>query len=171
MHSAIAAFKIPAILGGPVESRLTIINAPDFDNDGMEGLIAAQVRHFLTTHKYKHTLSGVCCLAQGSADPSENYKKAFKAVLDEFGHDIAGRTWLCIMSDESRVADEKLTDVEQSIQKAGILYGKRAHFKLPLPPGSAAACQAWQDNSDYLTQFFKSPSGQVKLKQESCSLF
>ena len=153
-----------------MESRLTIINAPDFDNDGMEDLIAGQVKQFLTKHQY--TLSGVCCLVQGSIDTSENYKKAFKAVLKEFGHDIAERTMLCIMSGERSDPDEKLKDVQQSIKKAGVLYRNWAHFKWPLLSGTAAASQAWQDNSGYLTQLFMSLSGQVKQKQkESCSLF
>jgi hypothetical protein len=170
VHSVIAAFKIPAILGGRMECRLTIINAPDFDNDGMEDLIAGQVKQFLTKHQY--TLSGVCCLVQGSIDTSENYKKAFKAVLKEFGHDIAERTMLCIMSGERSDPDEKLKDVQQSIKKAGVLYRNWAHFKWPLLSGTAAASQAWQDNSGYLTQLFMSLSGQVKQKQkESCSLF
>lgn len=155
-----------------MESRLTIINAPDFDNDGMEDLIAGQVKQFLTKHQY--TLSGVCCLVQGSKDTSENYKKAFKAVLKEFGHDIAERTMLCIMSGERSDADEKLKDVRQSIKKAGVLYRNWAHFKWPLLLRGAAATQARQDNSDYLTQFFhslsrKSPQTGPSKQKESCS--
>ena len=173
VHSAIAAFKIPTILGGRVESGLTIINAPDFDKHGMEDRIAGQVEQFLT--EYQHTLSGACCLVQGSKDTPENYKKAFKAVLKKLDQDIAERTVLCIMSGESSDADEeKLKDVWQSISDAGILYKNWFHFKWPLLLREAAATQARQDNSDYLTQFFHSLSrksqqtGPSKQK-ESCS--
>ena len=167
VHSAMAAFKIPAILGGRLQSRLTIVNAPDFDKVGMDGLIANQVEEFLARHI--DSISGVCCLVEGNKDTPEAYKDAFNAVLKQLGQGIAELTILCIMSGEGSEVDEKrLQKIQNSMRKAGVLYRRAAYFKCPElhEIESAAASLAWQSISDNFAEFFTSLSGNFTLKQK-----
>lgn len=168
VHSAMAAFKIPAILGGRLQSRLTLVNAPDFDKVGMDGLIANQVEEFLARHI--DSISGVCCLVEGNKDTPEAYKDAFNAVLKQLGQGIAELTILCIMSGEGSEVDEKrLQKIQNSMRKAGVLYRRAAYFKCPElhEIESAAASLAWQSISDNFAEFFTSLSGNFTLKQEA----
>ena len=90
----VTAYKIPAIKGGPVKSRLTIVDTPGFgDTRGLhfDAKIVDQMKRFFKEFpEHVASLSGVCFITQASAARlTESQQYVWDAILGLFGKDIA----------------------------------------------------------------------------------
>ena len=97
---AITAYKIPAVKGGPVQCKVTIVDTPGFgDTRGLhfDSKIVDQMKKFFNgMSDHVGRLTGVCFVAPASAARlTESQHYVWNAILGLFGKDITDNIVLC----------------------------------------------------------------------------
>ena len=160
---AVTAYKIPAIKGGPVKSKLTIVDTPGFgDTRGLhfDHKIVDQMKKFFNgMSDHVSILTGVCFVAQASAARlTESQQYVWNAILGLFGKDIADNILLCFT-----FADGEKPQALEAVQAGGIpmkgsfKFNNSALFVDPSGPATDAVSKMfWDMGQRNMSEFFQS---------------
>ena len=160
---AVTAYKIPAIKGGPVKSKLTIVDTPGFgDTRGLhfDHKIVDQMKKFFNDMSdHVSILTGVCFVAQASAARlTESQQYVWNAILGLFGKDIADNILLCFT-----FADGEKPQALEAVQAGGIpmkgsfKFNNSALFVDPSGPATDAVSKMfWDMGQRNMSEFFQS---------------
>ena len=145
---AVTAYKIPALLGGPVRSSVTIIDTPGFgDTRGLhfDSKIVDQMKRFFgEMGEHVNSLTGVCFVTPASAARlTESQRYVWDAILGLFGKDVADNILMCFT-----FADGEKPQALEAVKMAGIPMTNFCKFNnsaLFVDPGCSETDHCEQD--------------------------
>eukprot|EP00913_Durusdinium_trenchii_P010198 g9560.t1 len=160
---AITAYKIPAVKGSPVQSKVTIVDTPGFgDTRGLhfDHKIVDQMKKFFNDMSdHVDILTGVCFVAPASAARlTESQQYVWNAILGLFGKDIAENILLCFtFADGEKPQALEAVKAGNIPMKEFFKFNNSALFVDPSSPATDAVSKLfWDMGQQSMSEFFNS---------------